>query len=114
LWFIDGSFVDNTRLRAFLKDPLLKVMGFTQLEQKPAKDTKGTANRHCHLKEHAFKQVLVDSAGCDGCKQAPKMASHVLCDCEAIAVVRCRHLGCYFLKPGDFADISVSSVLHCA
>jgi len=42
------------------------------------------------------------------------MATRVLHDCEAFAVVRCRHLGRHFLKPGDFADISVSSVLHCA
>jgi hypothetical protein len=34
------------------------------------------------------------------------MASHVLCDCEALTVLRFRHLG-HHLIPGDFADISV-------
>jgi hypothetical protein len=40
------------------------------------------------------------------------MASHVLYDCEALVVLISRHLGHHFLKPGDFADISVTKVLH--
>jgi hypothetical protein len=40
------------------------------------------------------------------------MASHVLCDCEALATLRFRHLGRHFMKPGDFEDISVSKIKH--
>ena len=65
---------------------------------------------HCHLKGHLFKLGL--NPKYDRCKQAFETASHVLCDCEALAVSRLRHLGHHFLKPGDFADISVSKVLH--
>ena len=36
------------------------------------------------------------------------MASHVLCDFKALAVLRVRHLGHNFLKAGNFVDISVS------
>jgi len=36
----------------------------------------------------------------------------MFCGCEALAVLRFRQLGHYFLKPGDIADISVSKVLH--
>ena len=69
------------------------------------------------LTGHSFKRVLnklglVDSPGCDRCKQASQMASHVLCDCEAQEVLRFRHVGHHFLKPGDFADISISKVLY--
>jgi hypothetical protein len=39
------------------------------------------------------------------------MASHVLCDCEALVTLRFRHLGCHFMKPGDSEDISVSKIL---
>jgi len=39
------------------------------------------------------------------------MASHILCDCEALATVRFRHMGHYFLKAGDFEDICVSILL---
>jgi hypothetical protein len=65
-----------------------------------------------HLKGHLFNLGLVDSAGCDICKQAFEMAPHVLCNCEALVMLRFRHWGCYFLKPDAFADISISKVLH--
>jgi hypothetical protein len=48
----------------------------------------------------------------DRCKLASEMASPVLCDCEALAVLRFRHLGHHLLKLGDFADNSVTKVLH--
>jgi len=34
---------ERGRLRAFLKDPLLKGLGITQLDQKPAKNNAGAA-----------------------------------------------------------------------
>ena len=40
------------------------------------------------------------------------MASHALCDCEILATLRYWHLGCQFMKPNDFEDISVSKILH--
>jgi hypothetical protein len=67
---------------------------------------------HCYLNGHLFKLGLVGSVGCDRCKQAFEMSSHVLCECEALVVLRFKHLGHHFLKPGDFANISVSKVLH--
>jgi len=55
---------------------------------------------------------LVDSLGYNRCIKANEMASHVLCDFEALAILRFRHLGHYVLKPGNFANISVGKVLH--
>jgi hypothetical protein len=40
------------------------------------------------------------------------MALYVLRDCEALAVLRFRHQGLYFMKPGVFAKISICEVLH--
>ena len=59
-----------------------------------------------------FKLGLVDNPGCGRCKQAIETASHVLCDSEALTTSRFRHLGCHFMKPGDFEDIPVSRILH--
>jgi hypothetical protein len=42
------------------------------------------------------------------------MVEHVLCDCEALAVLRFRHPGQHYMKPGDSDDISDSSVVHFA
>jgi hypothetical protein len=63
------------------------------------------------FKGHLFKLALVDSSGCDGCKQASERASHAPCDCEALMVLRFMHLGHEFLKTGDFADICIIKIL---
>jgi hypothetical protein len=53
----------------------------------------GLLTGHCHLKGHLFKLGQVNSPECNRCKQASEMASHILCDCEALATLRFRHLG---------------------
>jgi hypothetical protein len=72
----------------------------------------GLLTGHCHLKGHLFKLRLVNSPECNRCKQASETASHVLCDCEALATLRFRHLGRHFMKPGEFEDFSVNKILH--
>jgi hypothetical protein len=41
-----------------------------------------------HLKGHLFKLGLVNSSECNRRKQASEMASHILCDCEALATLQ--------------------------
>lgn len=67
---------------------------------------------HYNSKWSLFKLWPVDSPGCDRCKYPYETASHILCDCKALAVLRFMHLGHYFLQWGDFVDISVRKVLH--
>jgi hypothetical protein len=69
---------------------------------------------HCHLKEYPFKLGLVNSPECDRCTQASETASHVLCNCETLAALRFSYLGHYFMKPGDFKDITGSRILNFA
>jgi hypothetical protein len=49
---------------------------------------------------------LVNSPKRGRCKRAPEMASHVLCDCEALDTLSFRQLGQCFVKPGESEDIS--------
>jgi len=63
---------------------------------------------YCHLNGHLWKVGLVDSAGCSRCKQAFEVSWHALCYCEAQVVLRFKHLGHHFLKPGDFGNICIS------
>jgi hypothetical protein len=37
---------------------------------------------------------------------------HILCDCEAIAHLRFRHLGQFCMEPSDYYDAPISEVLH--
>jgi hypothetical protein len=40
---------------------------------------------HCHLKGHVFKMGLTDDPICERCLEDDESATHVLCDCEALA-----------------------------
>jgi hypothetical protein len=35
-----------------------------------------------------------------------------LCDCEAVAQIRFRHLGQFFMEPSDYYDAPIDKVLH--
>jgi hypothetical protein len=51
---------------------------------------------HCHIKGHLFKLGLTDDPTCERCLEKDESATHILCDCEAIAYLRFRHLGKFF------------------
>jgi hypothetical protein len=44
-------------------------------------------------KEHLFKLGLTDDPTCETCLEENESATHILCDCEAIAYLRFHHLG---------------------
>jgi hypothetical protein len=55
---------------------------------------------------------LMNDPICERCLEADESATHVLCDCEALAHLRFRHLGQFFVEPGDFYDVPIGKVLH--
>jgi hypothetical protein len=44
-------------------------------------------------------------------KARGKQATHVLCECEALAHQRLRHLGQYFMEPNDYFDVPTYKIL---
>jgi hypothetical protein len=104
--------MDKAKLQAFLKDPLLRAGELLNFSRNQPRIMTGFLTGQCLLKGHLFKLGLADSPWHDRHKQAVEMASHVLCDCQALQVLRFRHLGHHFMKQGDFADIFISKVLH--
>jgi hypothetical protein len=99
--------------KGFLKKPSSKKAGeLLNLSRNQFRIMTGLLTGHCHLKGHLLKVGLLNSPQCDRCKQASEMASHILCDCEALATLRFRHLGHHFIKPDGFEDISVSKILY--
>jgi hypothetical protein len=72
----------------------------------------GLLTGHCHLKGHLFKMGLTDSPTCERCLEKEESATHILCDCEAIAYLRFRHLGHHFMEPGDYHDTPINQTLH--
>jgi hypothetical protein len=61
---------------------------------------------------HLFKMGLTNSPTCERCLEKDGSGTHILCDCEAIAYLRFRHLGHYFMEPGDYQDAPISNILH--
>jgi hypothetical protein len=48
---------------------------------------------------------------CERCLE-DESATHILCDCEAIANLRFYQLGQFFMEPSDYYDASINRVLH--
>jgi hypothetical protein len=72
----------------------------------------GLLTGHCHLKGHLFKLGLTDGPTCERCLQEDESATHILCDCGAIAYLRFLHLGQFFTEPSDFYAAPLIKVLH--
>jgi hypothetical protein len=72
----------------------------------------GLYTGQCRLKGRLFKLGLMNDPTCERCLEADESATHVLCDCEAIAHLGFRHLGQFLMEPGDFFDVPISKVLH--
>jgi hypothetical protein len=47
---------------------------------------------------------LTDDPTCESCLEEVESATHILCDCEAIANLRFRHLGQFFMERSDYYD----------
>jgi hypothetical protein len=80
----------------------------------PTELSRGNGGRTitCHLKGHLFKLGLTDDPICDRCLEEDGSAPHILCDCEAIAYLRFRHLGQFSMEPSDYYDAPIYRVLH--
>jgi hypothetical protein len=52
-----------------------------------------------------------DNPTCERCLEEGESATHILCNCEAIAYLRFRHLGQFFMEPSDYYDTPIN-VLH--
>jgi hypothetical protein len=72
----------------------------------------GLLTGHCHLKGHLFKLGLINDPICERYQEEVESATHILCDCEAVAQIRFRHAGQFFMEPSDYYDAPIDKVLH--
>jgi hypothetical protein len=70
----------------------------------------GLLTEHCHLKGHLFKWGLTNSSICERCLQKEESSTHTLCNCEATACLRFRHLGHYFMEPSYYHGAPIREV----
>jgi hypothetical protein len=88
------------------------VLQLLKLNRNQLRWMTGLLTGHCHLKGHLFKMGLTGSPICERCLEKEESATHILCDCEAIAYLRFRHLGHYFMEQRDYQDAPIGQILH--
>jgi hypothetical protein len=55
---------------------------------------------------------LTDSPIYERCLGKDETTTHILCEREAIAYLRFRHLGHYFMEPDGYHNTPISRILH--
>jgi hypothetical protein len=89
-----------------------RTKGVLKLNRDQLRWVVGLSTGHCHLKGHLFKLGLTDDPTCERCLEKDESTTHILCDCEAIAYLRFRHLGKFFMESSDYYDAPLNEVLH--
>jgi hypothetical protein len=59
-----------------------------------------------------LKMGLTYDPICERCLEGDESATHILCDCEALANLRFPHLGQFFMDPNDYYGAPINKVLH--
>jgi hypothetical protein len=104
------SLIGLNQAKGFLQGPtVVRTKELLKLNRNQLRWVIGLITGHCHLKGHLFKMGLTNSPICERCLEKGESATHILCDCEAIAYLRFRR---HFMEPGDYQDAPVSKVLH--
>jgi hypothetical protein len=99
--------------KGFLQGPSVRrTKGQLKLNGNQLQWARGVLTGHCHLKGHLFKLGLTNSPTCERSLEKDESAAHILCNCEAIAYLRFRHLGHYLMECGDYKDTPISKILH--
>jgi hypothetical protein len=60
-----------------------------------------TTYKTLSLNGRFFKLGLNDDPICERCLEEDESATHILCDCEAVAHIRFRHLSQFFMEQND-------------
>jgi len=65
---------------------------------------------HNTLRRHLYLIGLSDSPLCRRCGVEEETSAHILCECEALALLRHVYLGCCFLDPEDIKSINLGNI----
>jgi hypothetical protein len=57
---------------------------------------------------------LSNDPTCRKCDTEEETSVHILCECEALALLRHRHLGSFFLNPEDIRVLGVGAIWNLA
>jgi hypothetical protein len=58
------------------------------------------------------KVRLLPYGSCERCQEETETATHILCECEALAYLRLRHFSQYFMEQSDYFDAPTYKILR--
>jgi len=70
----------------------------------------GLLTGHNTLRRHLYLLGLLDSPLRRKCGVKEETSAHILFECEALATLRHRYLGSFFLEPGDVKSITLGAI----
>jgi hypothetical protein len=74
----------------------------------------GLLNGHNTLRRHLHVMVLSADPTCRECGTEEETSVHILCECRALASLRHRYLGSFFLNPEDVRVLGVGAIWNFA
>jgi hypothetical protein len=83
---------------------------FLSFNRNQSRVVTGLLTGHNTLRRHLHLMGLPDSPLCRKCGVKEETSAHILCECEALATLRCRYLGSFFLEPQDIKSLSLGAI----
>ena len=80
---------------------------FLSFNRNQSRIVTGILTGHNTLRRHLYLLGLLDSPLCRKSGVKEETSAHVLCECKALASLRRRYLGSFFLEPEDVKSISL-------
>ena len=118
LWLINQQWTSwrdlgNTprQARELISGPCLgtriKLLSFNRTQSRVVT---GLLTGHNTLRRYLYLLGLLGSPLCRKCGVKEETSAHILCECKALASLRHRYLGSFFLEPEDVKSISLGVI----
>jgi len=88
---------------------MIKLLSFNRTQSRVVT---GLLTGHNTLRRHLYLLGLPDSPLCRKCGVEEETSANILCECEALAALRHRYLGSFFLEPEDVKEYKLGGHLE--
>jgi hypothetical protein len=113
LW--SGPCSTQRQTRELISGPNLATgVSLLSFDRNQSRAVIGLLTGHNSLRRHLQVMGLCDSPVCRKCGTGEESSVHILCECEALASLRHKYLGSFFLDPEDIRLLGVGAIWNFA